>query len=101
VREQADLLDHVAHAPPERVGVHAGDVVALELDAPARRLDQPVDEPHRRRLAAPRRADEDDDLSLGDVHGEVVHRRLALPREHLGGRIMVLGASVNVRLARW
>ena len=64
VREQPDLLDHVADvaAQLDRVGV--GDVVAVEEDAARRRLDQPVDHLQRRRLAATRRADEHADLAV-------------------------------------
>ena len=54
----------------DRVGV--GDVVAVEEDASRRRLDEPVDHLHRRRLAAPRRTDEDADLAVGDVERQLV-----------------------------
>ena len=72
VREKADLLDDVAHATPQADRVALGDVVTREQDAPARRLDQPVDHLEGGRLAAPRRADEHAHLALVDVEVQLV-----------------------------
>src|SRR5690606_17625315 len=70
VREQPDLLDDVADAAPQLVGVDGGDVVAVEVDPPRGGLDHPVDEPQGGALAAAGRADEHEDLALGDVEVE-------------------------------
>src|SRR5690606_8705984 len=83
VREQPDLLDHVADVAAQLVGVGTGDVAAVDLDASRRRVDQAVDQPQRRALAAPRRPDEHDDLAARDVEREVLDRRAGLAREAL------------------
>ena len=74
VREQADLLDHVADAPAQLDRVDVGHVLAVEEDAPAGRLDEPVDHLHGGRLAAARRPDEHAQLALADLEAEVVDR---------------------------
>ena len=65
VRHQARALDHVADAEAQPHRVDAGDVGAVHDDGSRRRLGHPVDHPHRRRLAAPGRADEDGQRSPG------------------------------------
>src|SRR5690606_28978725 len=67
------LLDHVAHAAAELVRVRVRDVLAVQVDAAGRGLDQAVDQLHRGGLAAAGGPDEGDDLAFGDVHGQVVH----------------------------
>ena len=79
VREQADLLDHVTHAPAQLHRVGVGHVGAVEEDPSRRRLDEPVDHLERRRLAATRRPDEDADLVVCDVE-----RRLPTATEPSG-----------------
>ena len=54
-------------------GIDFGDVVVVEEDATRRRLDEPVDHAHRRRLATARRTDEHTDLAVVDLEAEVVH----------------------------
>ena len=69
VREQVERLEHDPDPPPDPVDVDAlgGDLLALDDDpAGIDRLEQ-VDAAQERRLAAARRADEADDLVLGDV----------------------------------
>ena len=71
MREQVERLEHDADPPPDRVDVDAagGDLLAVDDDpAGVDRLEQ-VDAAQERRLAAPRRADEADDLVLGDRRG--------------------------------
>ena len=46
------------------------DVVAVEEDAPARRLDEAVDHAQERRLPAARRADEHRELAVGELDRE-------------------------------
>src|SRR4051794_6297857 len=77
MREQAHLLDDVTDPPPEGDRVHLGDVVTVDEDSTARRLDQPVDHPHRRRLAAAGRADEHHEVTLGDVQRQMIDGRCA------------------------
>ena len=74
VREQADLLDHVADAAPQRRHVALRGILAVDEDPAARRLDQAVDHLERRRLAAAGRADEDADLACRNLEAEVVDR---------------------------
>ena len=72
VREQPDLLDHVADAPPEldHVGRHH---VGVADEDPARcRLDEPVDHLERGRLAAAGRPDEDAHRPGRDIEREVL-----------------------------
>jgi hypothetical protein len=72
VREEPGLLDDVAHPPAQLDRVALRDVLALKEDAPAGRLDEAVDHLQRRRLAAPRRPDQDDELTLGHVEVQLV-----------------------------
>ena len=73
VREQPDLLDHVADASTQMHRVDVRDVLVLDVDAATRRLDQPVDHAQQRRLAAARRADEHRDLAVGDLERQFAH----------------------------
>ncbi|GAA1616801.1 hypothetical protein GCM10009733_011370 [Nonomuraea maheshkhaliensis] len=84
--EEADLLDGVADVPAQLVGVEAEHVLAADADLAGGRLDQPVDHLHGGRLAAAGRADQHDELSCGDVEGDVVDRWGGLPRVVLGQR---------------
>src|SRR5438067_187167 len=74
VREETDLLDHVADPPAQFHGIDAQDVVAVDENSAARRLDEAVDHPQDRRLAAARRPDEDADFAVGNVEAEVLDR---------------------------
>lgn len=74
VREQPDVLDHVADTATERDGVGAHDVLAVEGDPATRRLDEAVDHAQGRRLSAARRTYEDQQLALADLEVEVGDR---------------------------
>jgi hypothetical protein len=74
VREQPDLLEAVADPPAqERRGLRAR-VGAVDPDAAAGRLDQPVHEPQRRGLAGARAADQHEQLAALDHQRQVVDR---------------------------
>ncbi len=84
VREEADLLDDVADAAPQLHEVLLADALPVDADVAARQLDQPVDEPERRRLATARRPDEHADLTRGDGEREPVDCRAVGSRVLLG-----------------
>src|SRR4029079_8557405 len=65
MREEADLLDDVADAPPELRQLAGPGVDPVDEDPALGRLDEPVHHLERRRLAASRRAPEDADLASG------------------------------------
>ncbi len=83
VGEEPYLLDDVADAPPQLVRLQRRDVAARHRDGTAGRFDQPVDHLERRGLAASGRPDEDGDVPLRHVEGEVVHGRGGRSREGL------------------
>ena len=56
---------------PADVRLHLRDVLAVEEDRALRRVQQPGDRPHRRRLAGAVRADQGDDLALLDGERDV------------------------------
>ena len=94
VREQADRLDRVSHAPAQRFRFEAPDLLAGKQDATAVVLDQPVDHLERRGLARTGAADHDDEFALFDrqrkvVDGDATVERLAdvLERDHPAGAI--------------
>jgi hypothetical protein len=58
VGEEPYLLDGVADLAPELRPAHRGVLLAVDEDLARRRLDEPVDHPHARRLAATRRPDQ-------------------------------------------
>jgi len=72
VGEQADLLDDIPDASPQLDRVGAGDVVAVQEDPPARRLDQAVDHLQRGGLPTSRRPHQHGDLALADLEVERV-----------------------------
>ena len=78
VREQPDLLDHVADASTQMHRIDVRDVLVLDVDAAARRLDQPVDHAQQRRLPTSRGADEHRDLAVGDFQRQFAHRERAV-----------------------
>ena len=71
VREEPGLLDDVADAAAQLVHVQRAEVAAVELDRAAGRLDQAVDHPQRRRLAAAGAAEQHGDLAARHLHREV------------------------------
>ena len=84
VREQAGLLDDVADAASQPGRVLRPDVVAVEQDAALGRVDEAVDHPQRRGLAAPAGPDENHRLAVGHVQVEIVdrHRPVGVPLRH-------------------
>ncbi len=98
VREQPDLLDHVADPPPQVVRIDGGDVFTVDDDVARRRFDDAVDHLEAGRLAAARRSDEDDDLTLGDLQAQAIHRGRLLPGEPLGELLELDHRLVEVRL---
>ena len=58
VREEPDLLDHVADPAPQLDDREVADAAAVDPDVALVEGDQPVDQLQRRRLAAAGRADE-------------------------------------------
>ena len=87
VREQADLLDHVADLAPQLDLVAVAHAAAADEDVAVGDVDHPVDHPHRGRLAAAGRPDEHADLAGRDLERQVVDGR-------------PVGAGVALRRAR-
>ena len=76
-RLRVRVLEDDLHAPPVRLQGGPGQrvmSVAVELDRPGRRLDEPQDEPADRRLAAARLADEPERLAPPDLEADAVDR---------------------------
>ena len=84
VREQADLLDHVADVAPQLVLVAVAHAAAADEDVAGRDVDHPVDHPHRGGLAAAGRPDEHADLARGHLEAEAVDGRAVGARVALG-----------------
>jgi hypothetical protein len=72
MREEAALLDDVADHAAQPGGVRRRTSVPSMLTVPEVGLDETVDHPKRRGLAASRRADQHRDLPGGALEGEVV-----------------------------
>ncbi len=62
LKDEAELA---ASETRQRVLAHTRDLLAVDEDAPRGRRVEPGDEPQQRGLAAPRRADDGDELTLG------------------------------------
>lgn len=67
VREQADLLDHIADGAFERNAVQFGRVATIDSDGAGRRRDQSVDHFQRRGFATTRGPEQYANLSLFDI----------------------------------
>ena len=83
MREQVERLEHDPDPAPDPVDVDAlgRDLVALDDDpAGVDRLEE-VDAAQERRLAAPRRADQADDLVLGDLEVDALAGPRASPND--------------------
>lgn len=74
VRKERDLLDHVPDTATERHSIARPDILPADDDAPGRRFFEAVDHLERRRLAAPRRTDEADQLPPANVEVQHVDR---------------------------
>ncbi len=72
VRQQPGLLHDVPDAPAQLHRVGAGDVVAVDEDLSAGRVDHSVDHAQDGGLAAAGRPDEDDELARRDDQAEIV-----------------------------
>src|SRR5207244_4998018 len=68
-REEGVGLEY--HAP---VGAGVRDLMPIQPDRAGGRPDQPGDEAQQRALPAPGRADDADDLAVGDVEREALDR---------------------------
>ena len=76
MREEVELLEHHPRLAADLLDVAdvAGELDTVDEDAPAVVLLESVDAADHRRLARPRRADDDDDLLAGDVEVDVAQR---------------------------
>ena len=77
VREQPDLLDHVADLAAQLNLAAVEDAAPAEQDVAAAQRDHAVDQAHRGRLAGTRRPDQHADLAGPDGQAEIVDRRRA------------------------
>jgi hypothetical protein len=84
VREQAGLLDHVAHLAAQLGGVAIPHRGVADQDVALGDLDRAVDHPHRSCLPATGRPDQDADLAGWNLEREVVDRWRGLARITLG-----------------
>ena len=84
MREQPDLLDHVADLPAQRARLAPQHAAPPEQYVSRGQRDHPVDQAHRRGLARARRAYQDAHLPRGHGERELVDRRSLLPRVSLG-----------------
>jgi hypothetical protein len=71
VREQRIGLEH--HVDRTAVGRHAGEVLVRKDDAPVRRLLEPREDAHERRLSAAGRAEKTEEFAVEDIKGKRVH----------------------------
>ena len=71
VREQPDLLEHIADAPAQLGGIDRRHLGVEDADRAGGRIDQPVDDLEQRRLAGPGFADDDEELAATDVEPDV------------------------------
>jgi hypothetical protein len=80
VREQPGLLDHVADLLAQLGRLVVEDAATAEQDVAAAERDHAVDQPHRGRLARPRRPDQHAHFPRLDAQAETGDRRLTLTR---------------------
>jgi hypothetical protein len=97
VREQPDLLDRVADVAAQLGRRAVADAHAVEQDVARGQLDHAVDQPHRGRLAAARRTDEDAELASGDLEAQLADRRLVGSGVALRGLAKLEGGGCGVR----
>jgi len=74
VREQAGLLNDVADPPPQLGRPRLRDVLAVQQDPALGRVNEPVDHPQRRGLAAAAGPDQDHGLAVRDLQVQPVDR---------------------------
>src|ERR1700704_6331724 len=73
MREQPAALEYVPDAAEQRNRIDLAHILALDRDAAAVGLDQPVREPKQGGLAGAGAADDGEEFALGDVERDVVH----------------------------
>src|SRR5262245_37828169 len=83
MREQADALEYIADAPPQRRSVTALDRFSLEANLPTIRLEQPVYHLQRRGFAGPGCSHEGDEGAGVDGERHVAQRVAAFAVEGL------------------
>ncbi len=74
VWHQAGALDHVTDPQPQLDRIDLGDVLPVDRQRARRRVDHPVDHPHRRGLATAGRPDEHGQRPLRHLQRQVVDR---------------------------
>ena len=79
VREQPDILQHVADAAPQADRLPLASIAALDHDDAGIRHQQPVDELEERRLPGAAAADQRDDLACLDRRGRNGRARAGHP----------------------
>ena len=100
MREQSDLLDHIADMAPELDRFAVRDIAAADEDAPGCRLDQPVHHPHRRSFAATGRADQHANLPRLDRQVEAIDGRLHRAGKQLGDMFQADRHALPIRNRR-
>ena len=80
VREQPDVLDHVAGLAAQRDRVPRRDAAAVHPHLAGVGAQQPVDQPQQRGLAAAAAADQRHHLAFGDRERDVAQHRARPPR---------------------
>src|SRR2546430_11836246 len=80
-----DALPILTDAAPKLYRIATGDVLAVEQDAAARRLDETIDHAQDRRLAAARRTDEQDRKStrLNSSHSQISYAVFCLKKQKI------------------
>ena len=73
MREQSAALEHIADAAAQSNRIDRAHVLALDRDAAAVGVDQPVRQPQQRGLAGAGAADDGEEFALGDIERDVVH----------------------------
>jgi hypothetical protein len=74
MRKQRAALEDVADAPAQAYRIGRADILALDRDGAAVRLDQAVGQPQQRGLARTGAADNGEELALGHLERDIVHR---------------------------
>src|ERR1051326_2623951 len=75
VRKEADRLDRIADAPPQRLFRHGADVFASDADRAAVERDEAVDHAQRRRFAAAGRAEQHTECAIRHRQRQIVDDR--------------------------
>ena len=78
MREQTDLLDHVADAPAESRVILRRQVVARDPDVPGARCDESIDEPERGRFSSAAATEQDERLAGAHGKRHIIDERSAL-----------------------